>query len=113
MQSKYIKIKASLFPSEYFETKTITFKSRDNKDVPITIIHKKGMKLDGNNPTLLTAYGGYGTVSRANFSSGMVYFLEKGGVFDEVFSTTSSTKVFHCWHDGHLPSHFADSKPQL
>jgi hypothetical protein len=29
------------------------------------------------------------------------------------FSNTSSTKVFHCWHDGHLPSHLALSKPQL
>ncbi|MBM6498808.1 prolyl oligopeptidase family serine peptidase [Flavobacterium macrobrachii] len=80
-QTEHIKIKASLFPSEYFETKTITFKSRDNKDVPITIIHKKGLKFDGNNPTLLTAYGGYGTVSRAYFSSGMIHFIEKGGVF--------------------------------
>jgi len=29
------------------------------------------------------------------------------------FSMISSTKVFHCWHEGHLPSHLADSKPQL
>jgi prolyl oligopeptidase len=79
--TEYIRIKPSLFPSSYFETKTITFKSRDNKDVPITIIHKKGMKLDGNNPTLLTAYGGYGVVSSAYFSSGMIHFVEKGGVF--------------------------------
>jgi prolyl oligopeptidase len=79
--TEYIKIKPSLFPSDYFETKTITFKSRDNKDVPITIIHKKGLKIDGNNPTMLTAQGGYGDVSSAYFSSGMIHFVEKGGVF--------------------------------
>jgi len=77
----YIRAKATLFPLDYFETKSITYKSRDGKDVPITIVYKKGLKLDGNNPTLLRAYGGFGSVSSQNFSSGIVYFLEKGGVF--------------------------------
>jgi prolyl oligopeptidase len=77
----YIKAKASLFPLDYFETKSISYKSRDGKDVPITIVYKKGLKLDGNNPTLLRAYGGFGVVSSPSFSSGLVYFLEQGGVF--------------------------------
>lgn len=77
----YIKAKSSIFPIDYFETKNITFKSRDNKDVPITIVYKKGLPLDGNNPTLLKAYGGFGNVSSAHFSSGLLCFLEKGGVF--------------------------------
>ncbi len=77
----YIRAKASLFPLDYFETKSITYKSRDGKDVPITIVYKKGLKLDGNNPTLLRAYGGFGKISAPNFSAGLVYFLEKGGVF--------------------------------
>ena len=77
----YIKAKASLFPVDYFETKSITYKSRDGKEVPITIIHKKGLKLEGLNPTLLNAYGGFGKISAPGFSSGLVYFLEKGGVF--------------------------------
>lgn len=77
----YIRAKATIFPVDYFETKSITYKSRDNKDVPITIIHKKGIPLDGNNPTLLKAYGGAGVVSSPNFSAGLLCFLEKGGVF--------------------------------
>lgn len=77
----YIRAKATIFPLDYFETKNITYKSRDNKDVPITIIHKKGMALDGNNPTLLKAYGGSGVVSSPSFSAGLLCFLEKGGVF--------------------------------
>ncbi|THD32776.1 prolyl oligopeptidase family serine peptidase [uncultured Flavobacterium sp.] len=73
--------KPSLFPFDYFETKAITYKSRDNKDVPITIIYKKGTKLDGKNPTLLEAYGGFGAVSGPHYDTGLLYFLEKGGVY--------------------------------
>ncbi|WP_395073983.1 prolyl oligopeptidase family serine peptidase [Flavobacterium sp.] len=73
--------KPTLFPLNYFETKSITYKSRDNVDIPITIIHKKGLVLDGNNPTLLEAYGGFGIVSSNYYDTGLLYFLEKGGVF--------------------------------
>jgi prolyl oligopeptidase len=77
----YIESKPSLFTFDHFETKTISYKSRDNKDIPITIVHKKGLKLDGNNPTLLKAYGGFGVISSPSYDTGLLYFLEKGGVF--------------------------------
>jgi prolyl oligopeptidase len=77
----YLKAKSTIFPTDYFETKCTTYKSRDNKDVPITIVYKKGTKLDGNNPTLLRAYGGFGLVSSPDFSPGLLCFLDNGGVF--------------------------------
>ncbi|MCG2610333.1 prolyl oligopeptidase family serine peptidase [Flavobacterium sp. SM15] len=77
----YIKPKPTVFPLNYFETKSITYKNRDNKEVPITIIHKKGITMDGNNPTLLEAYGGFGVVSGPQYDTGLLYFLEKGGVY--------------------------------
>lgn len=70
-----------LFPLTHFETKTITYKSRDNNDIPITIIHKKDLVLNGKNPTLLEAYGGFGAISAPHYDTGLLYFLEKGGVF--------------------------------
>ena len=73
--------KPTLFPLNYFETKIITYKTRDNVDVPITIIYKKGIVLDGKNPTLLKAYGGFGIISPPNYDTGLIYFLEKGGIF--------------------------------
>lgn len=79
--TNYAPPKTTLFPLDYFETKTITYKSRDGKDIPITIVHKKGIVRDGNNPTLLKAYGGFGSVSGPSFDTGLLYFLEKGGVF--------------------------------
>ncbi|CAM3965771.1 prolyl oligopeptidase family serine peptidase [Flavobacterium jumunjinense] len=77
----FIQPKPTLFPFDHFENKTITYKSRDGKDVPITIIHKKGIELNGNNPTLLKAYGGFGSVSGPNYNVGLLHFLEKGGVY--------------------------------
>ena len=77
----FIQPKPTLFPFNYFETKTITYKSRDNKDIPIVIIHKKGIELNGNNPTLLRAYGGFGSISSPNYDTGLLHFLEKGGVY--------------------------------
>ncbi|MGK4566601.1 prolyl oligopeptidase family serine peptidase [Flavobacterium sp. 3HN19-14] len=75
------KQKPTVFPMGYFETETITFKSRDNVDVPITIVHKRGLPLNGNNPTILKAYGGFGKVAAYNYDTGLLYFLENGGVF--------------------------------
>lgn len=77
----YIRPKVTLFPLDYFVTKSLTYKSRDNKDIPITIIHKKGVILDGTNPTLLKAYGGFGVVSSLNYEPSLLYFLEKGGIY--------------------------------
>lgn len=79
--NEYIRPKVTLFPLDYFVTTYTTFKSRDNKDIPITIVHKKGVKLDGSNPTLLKAYGGFRVVNTPRYDTGLLYFLEKGGVF--------------------------------
>lgn len=73
--------KPTLFPFDYFETKITTYKSRDNKDIPITIIYKKGLEINGNSPTLLEAYGGFGSVSAPKYDTGLLYFLEKGGIY--------------------------------
>lgn len=77
----FIEPKPTLFPFDHFETKAITYKSRDGKDVPMTIIHKKGISLDGNNPTLLEAYGGFGVISGPSYDVGLLHFLEKGGIY--------------------------------
>ncbi|MEL1245992.1 prolyl oligopeptidase family serine peptidase [Flavobacterium sp. DGU11] len=79
--SATFKPKPTLFPLDHFESKTVTYKSRDGKDVPITIVHKKGLAMDGNNPTLLKAYGGFGRISTPAYDTGLLYFLEQGGVF--------------------------------
>ena len=69
------------FPVDYFESKSTTYTSRDGVQVPIIIVYKKGLVLDGNNPTLLEAYGGFGVVNEPHYDNGLIYFLNNGGVY--------------------------------
>lgn len=69
------------FPLDYFETVSTTYTTRDSVQVPITIVYKKGIKMDGNNPALLKAYGGFGSIHSAHYDVGLVYFLNNGGIY--------------------------------
>jgi prolyl oligopeptidase len=55
--------------------------SYDGTEVPLSIIYKKGTKLDGSNPTILYAYGAYGITIDAFFGPGFLSWYERGGVF--------------------------------
>ncbi len=67
-------------PSRY-ETKQVFFTSKDGTKVPMFILAKKGVALDGKNPTLLYGYGGFGISLRPAFSVVSVAWLEQGGVY--------------------------------
>lgn len=55
--------------------------SKDKTRVPMFIFHKKGLKYDGNNPTILYGYGGFSSSSVPGFLSNWIPFLKKGGIF--------------------------------
>jgi prolyl oligopeptidase len=55
--------------------------SYDGTLVPLSIVYKKGLKLDGTNPTALYAYGGYGITIDPGFSLSYLAWLERGGIF--------------------------------
>ncbi|WP_338396940.1 prolyl oligopeptidase family serine peptidase [Persicobacter psychrovividus] len=69
------------FNSADFESKQIFYASKDGTKIPMIITYKKGLKLDGNNPTLLYGYGGFGVNLTPSFSTPMVAWLENGGVY--------------------------------
>jgi prolyl oligopeptidase len=69
------------FDSSAYETKQVFYKSKDGTRVPMFITHKKGIKLDGNNPTLLYAYGGFNASMTPAFSVGNLTWMEMGGVY--------------------------------
>ena len=69
------------FKSSEYETAQLFFKSKDGTRVPMFVVHKKGLKLDGNNPTLLTGYGGFNITNSPSFSSLRLALLEQGFVF--------------------------------
>lgn len=67
-------------PDEY-ETKQVFYNSKDGTKVPMFLVYKKGIKLDGNNPTLLYGYGGFNISLTPSFSTSRLILLENGGVF--------------------------------
>lgn len=72
------------FNPDDFEVKQEFFASKDGTMVPMFIVSKKGIELNGNNPTLLYGYGGFNISRKPSFSASRIAFLEKGGVFVEV-----------------------------
>jgi len=69
------------FDPSLYETKQIFYPSADGKQIPMFIVHKKGLKLDGTNPTYLYAYGGFNISLNPSFSTSRLILLENGGVF--------------------------------
>jgi prolyl oligopeptidase len=64
-----------------FETKQVFYKSKDGTNVPMFITYKKGLKLDGSNPTYLYGYGGFNISLSPAFSVGNLVWMENGGVY--------------------------------
>ncbi|MCK9270190.1 MAG: prolyl oligopeptidase family serine peptidase [Bacteroidales bacterium] len=64
-----------------FETKQVFVTSKDGTQIPMFIVHKAGITLDGTNPTLLYGYGGFNISLTPSFSISRLILLEKGGVF--------------------------------
>lgn len=69
------------FDSSEYETKMVQVPSKDGTLVPMTIVHKKGLVLDGTNPTQLYAYGGFNIPITPGFSVSTAVWLEMGGVY--------------------------------
>ncbi|MBW3540332.1 MAG: prolyl oligopeptidase family serine peptidase [Planctomycetes bacterium] len=72
--------KVDFNPQEY-EVKQVFYESKDGTRIPMFIAHKKGVKLDGNNPTLLYGYGGFNISLTPRFSISWLGWMEMGGVF--------------------------------
>lgn len=64
-----------------YESKQVFYTSKDGTKVPMIITYKKGLKLDGTNPTLLYGYGGFNISLTPSFSTSNLILLEQGGVF--------------------------------
>ena len=69
------------FKSDDYETIQVSYPSKDKTLVTMFIIYKKGIKLDGKNPTMLYGYGGFNIALTPGFSISRTVFLENGGVY--------------------------------
>jgi prolyl oligopeptidase len=70
-------------PDDYLTLQTF-FQSADGTSVPMFITYKKGMVLNGNNPTLIYGYGGFNIPLTPNFSISNAFFLEQGGIYVQI-----------------------------
>lgn len=78
--SLYKQSEVDFDPSAY-ETKQVFYESKDGTKVPLFIVHKKGLELNGKNATYLYAYGGFNISLTPRFSASRIVWLENGGIY--------------------------------
>lgn len=86
------------FNPEDYETKQVFYPSKDNTKIPMFITYKKGMKLDGNNVTLLYGYGGFNITLNPSFSPFLIPFLDQGGVYAQA-NLRGGGEYGEKWHE--------------
>jgi len=69
------------FDTSVLETKQVFYPGKDSTRIPMSLVYKKGIKLDGTNPTLLYGYGGFGISLLPHFDATRLVWLERGGIF--------------------------------
>jgi prolyl oligopeptidase len=91
------KAPAVAFDPAAFETRQVFFPGKDGTKVPMFLTAKKGLALDGTNPTLITAYGFGGISSTPYFDPSLIAWLERGGVLGLV-NIRGGGEYGEAWH---------------
>jgi prolyl oligopeptidase len=86
------------FDLNAYETKQVFYPSKDGTQVPMFIVHKKGLQLDGKNPTILYAYGGFNIRVAPSFSMSRVSWLEQGGIYVSA-NIRGGSEYGEVWHE--------------
>jgi prolyl oligopeptidase len=89
--------KLSFDPSQ-FETEKVFYTSKDGTRIPMTLVHRKGIKLDGSNPTILYGYGGFNISLTPAFNAWTVAWMETGGIY-AVANLRGGGEYGEEWHD--------------
>ena len=96
-QSKLIRQAKVKFDPSLYEVKQVFYTSKDGTRIPMFIAHKKGIKLDGTNPTLLYGYGGFNISLPPGFSVSRLQWMEMGGVY-AVANLRGGGEYGDAWH---------------
>ena len=87
------------FDPTLYETRQVFYTSKDGTRVPMFITARKGVQLDGNNPTLLYAYGGFNISSTPSFSPANAAWLDMGGIY-ALANLRGGGEYGKAWHEG-------------
>ncbi len=85
------------FDPSRFETRQVFYPSKDGTRVPMFLVHRKGLALDGQRPTLLYAYGGFNITSAPGFNPLLVSLLEQDGVY-ALANIRGGSEYGEAWH---------------
>jgi prolyl oligopeptidase len=87
------------FNTDAYETRQVFYASKDGTKVPMFITAKKGIALDGTNPTILYGYGGFDISETPFFSPSVLDWIEMGGVY-AVANIRGGGEYGKAWHEG-------------
>jgi prolyl oligopeptidase len=86
------------FDPNAYVTKQVFYPSKDGTKIPMFIVHKKGLALDGTNPTILYAYGGFNISVNPSFSMSRISWLEQGGIYASA-NLRGGSEYGEAWHE--------------
>ncbi len=92
------------FNSADYVSKQVFYVSKDGTKIPMIITHKKGLKLDGKNPTILYGYGGFNASMTPGFSVSNAVWMENGGIY-AVANLRGGGEYGKKWHDAGVKMH--------
>jgi len=92
----WMKPELTFNPDDYV-TEQVWYTSKDSTKVPMFLVHKKDLKMDGTNPTLLYGYGGFDIPMTPNFNASRMVLLENGGIY-AMANLRGGSEYGEAWH---------------
>jgi prolyl oligopeptidase len=92
------------FDPSTMEVKQVFYPSKDGTTISMFVVHRKGLVMDGNNPTMLTGYGGFGNGITPSFEPTLIPWLEAGGVF-AIANLRGGNEYGEKWHESGMLEH--------
>ena len=105
--SEFKKINNPINPDDY-EVQQEWYISKDTTKVPMFIFHKKGIELNGNNPTILYGYGGFNSCETPSFMRNWVPWIQRGGIF-AIANIRGGGEFGDAWHKAGIKEHKQNS----
>ncbi len=97
-KSTMIRHSSVAFDPASYETKQVFYTSKDGTRVPMFLNYRKGIRLDGHNPTILYAYGGFDIPETPRFNSAIIQWMQMGGIYASA-NIRGGSEYGEAWHE--------------